>query len=321
VAFAKIPIDELIALIASVEAAYPAASPRNILTQVRLLYYSDFAFGQLIPEAQGTQVLTPAGRSIDKAPAATVARLKEKADENGSQDNPSPYFVSGSDEIDLGHVVLGLEALLSANVGAPFSVYSVPRLDPASWIADLGIACVWARDGTAKGTVSPEATAKMINTHAATLSSGTPPEPEPWFVCSAPRQDLIGDVDFFGLHLEWDGTKKLSEVFTAYYKGAGLAARWTRFKTHAQNSWAFGTPPSPPIADRVDRFAQLFAAGAFGAAGSTLAAGAASAVDAALSPFGVHPLNPSPARITFPKTPAYITRFMTWVGASGVGNP
>jgi hypothetical protein len=313
----SIPIDELITHIQAVEATFASEAPREILTRIRCLYYNSAAFVAEIPEAT-IHVMD----SIKGAPVATTTRLKERADENGSGDNPSPYFVSGTDEIDFGHVVLGLEALLGTNTDPPFTVYGVPRVDPASWVADLAIACVWDRDTTSSKTMDA-ADAKTIDANAKRLASGTPPEPEPFFVCSAPRQDLLGDVDFFGLHVEWDGTKKLSEVFRSYYKGPGVGARWTRFRSHPANTWAsLGGATPPVVEDRVNRMGQLFSDGKLGTFGNTVASLQSSVAKWALSPFGAgHSIKTSPNPIKFPKTPAYIARFNAWVSKSGAGNP
>lgn len=296
-----IPVDELITLIQSFEAAYSSKTPRDVLTELRCLYYGGVKFHQLLPE--GIRF----GTGVDKVPPNVLNRLREHADENGTGDNPSPYFVSKGDDIDLGHVVLGLEALLSDSCSVPFIQYGVPRLDPASWIADVAIACVWDKDGSAK---PHEDGWQAIDAHAKAFRSKG--DAEPFFLCSAPRPDLLGDVDLFGLHVEWDGIRKVSDVFKNYYQGAGLSQRWVRFASHAKNSWAMGASASAAVEDRVNRMAQLYADGSWEAGAKTVAW--------SLVPFGnkIAPLVGPPI---FPKTKAYVARFMAWVAKQGAGDP
>lgn len=57
---------------------------------------------------------------------------------------PSPYFYdTTATRIDLGHLLLTVDALLHPRADTPYSDFPVPAIDPASWVADLGIGAVW----------------------------------------------------------------------------------------------------------------------------------------------------------------------------------
>jgi hypothetical protein len=79
--------------------------------------------------------------SEDRIGVEPYRHLAARADENAVQDNPSPYLVlANGTRVDVGHVLLGLDALIhSTPAEDPFKTYQVPAIDPASWVADLGV--------------------------------------------------------------------------------------------------------------------------------------------------------------------------------------
>ena len=150
-----IPVADFVRYVEEVEKAYPNDTPAEIVTRMRLLYYNGVTFTQLLGNSRmvdpdrandsggglgfNSRQVSPSAMSKD-----TYDRLTAKADENAVGDNPSPYIVMPNcDRIDVGHMLLGLDALLHPGSGEPYKTYNVPTIDPASWVADVGTAVVW----------------------------------------------------------------------------------------------------------------------------------------------------------------------------------
>src|SRR5919112_4671759 len=119
---ALIPADNFAAYLAEAERAFPGDSPADLLSRIRNTYYSGFLVSQLLPDARAH-----GGRTLHGNPrlGRTAHRhLTARADENGVGDNPSPYVLLRSGEqVDIGHLFLGLEALLHPRTTVPFSTY------------------------------------------------------------------------------------------------------------------------------------------------------------------------------------------------------
>ena len=154
--------------------------------------------------------------------------LTAKADEVGIQDNPSPYIIaSDDDEIDIGHVLLGLDALLHRTAGRPYSSFGIPNIDPASWVGDLAPAVAWTSIHKKTAKPARDAPKKAVQLVTANFDQ--------YYAWSAPRQDLLGDADGFGMFEQWRSKldQKLSQVLRAYYLGgdsdAGVKRRWRNF--------------------------------------------------------------------------------------------
>jgi hypothetical protein len=141
----------------------------------------------------------------------------------------------------------------------------VPAIDPAPWVADLGIAAVWAeQDG------APDAPRVLPR-----LDDGER-DIDGHYAMSAPDADLVGDLDGFNVFTVLSALipgASLSAALVAYYvdgDGPGLyRQRWRLFA-----NTMFGT--SEPLGEdlsageatwtpRVDRFNDLFAAEAIDA--------------------------------------------------------
>lgn len=56
---------------------------------------------------------------------AAIRRLRQHADENEIADNPSPYIDTGMDVIDVGHLLVGVDAILHPRTESPFSSHGL----------------------------------------------------------------------------------------------------------------------------------------------------------------------------------------------------
>ena len=175
-------------------------------------------------------------------------------------DNPGPYIVDADGyRVDIGHVFLTIDALTHTTAGIPYTNYGVPSVDPAWWVADIGIAAVWAeRDG-------PDAPRVLSK-----LQSGDADVPG-YFSMSAPDADLFGDIDGWSILELWKSTGgSLSDILTAYYLSNADAGFHRRIRTfvgdHFGDPDPTGLDPFPGAARafwlrRINRFCDLFAAG------------------------------------------------------------
>jgi len=266
---ALIPVADFITYVEAVEKGYPSDKADEIVTRIRQLYYQGGAFDRLIPGARRKDGNVTRLPSEDKIGADPYRHLAARADENAIQDNPSPYVVlADGTRLDLGHMLLGLDALIHTTPPEkPFSTYNVPAIDPASWVADLGIAAVWTEQHEGGG--QPDSPRKLST-----------PDLDAYYKMSAPDEDLVGDIDSFALGKIFTlrGTWPLSKMLRAYYLGLGGNAavdKRGRYRFFCKDngfdysesggtiSWTFDRKP---IIERIDRFNDLFGAGTFGAA-------------------------------------------------------
>ena len=293
---ALIPIADFIAYVEAVEVGYPKDTAADIVTRIRQLYYQGSAFERLIPGARSKDGNLTRMTSEDRIGADAQRHLAARADENATQDNPSPYIVlANGSQTDVGHLLLGLDALIHTAAPAdPYKSFGVPAIDPASWVADLGIAAVWMEQHE-KGQ-QPESPRKLAS-----------PDLAAYYQMSAPDQDLLGDIDSFALgkvftiRPNWP----LSKMMRGYYLGLGSHAavdRRTRYVTFCMANQLTFTQSGSDIAwsfdraaviARIDRFNDLFGAGAFGAALATV--------------FGT----PKPAQWKY--SGAVLDRFLDWL--------
>ncbi len=311
---ALIPLAGFIGYVEDVERGYPGDTPAQILTRIRTEYYSGFAFETLIPGAPyqerigtrrvfsrqwGEEVEVPITRPrrIEESAVGAPAyqHLTAHADENALGDNPSPYVVMpGGNRLDVGHLLLGLDALLNPSTGSPYSNYGVPNIDPSSWVADLGIASVWMtvheETGSPHGdVVNPPATADF----------------DTYYNKSAPPEDLLADVDSFGARAQWNAVsgQRVSQVIRNYYCAAGSASVQRRFQifcaanglsyTRSGNSITWDPSLPPTLVARINRFNDLYNSGSFGAARAIITGGI--------------------QHRTWPRTSAVVQRFLAWV--------
>lgn len=240
----NIPVAEYIECIKKIEADFPNASSIEVLGSLRRLYYDGIKFSRLIPDSKYISIMTyPGGRvlvpirSDNYLPqwnrTTVLEKLKLKADENGSEDNPSPYIVvynnGVAESIDVGHLLLTFDALINPTTAAPYSTYGILNKDPASWVADIAIAAYWKYyfdkspdkdrfynfaefinlDGKDKDA--------LRNTMKAKGPSG--PTSKDFFDYSAPNSDLLGDIDGYVIKHFFDqrSNYKLSRLFAEYY--------------------------------------------------------------------------------------------------------
>jgi hypothetical protein len=270
---AEFGVLDFIAYVEALEAAasYSSFSKAEILTTIRQQYYpgSDPIYpkwDQLLPDAPNwIGTVSGSFRRLMSSPPIdgnAFKHLTAKADENGTQDNPSPYAIGPRRErIDIGHTLLGLDALIHPRVAHPYSTLGISNIDPASWIADLALAAYWTEshgDGAPKKWVGP---------------AGSSGEFFVYYFMSAPDEDLFGDADSFGLYKLWNSVTKLSEALRRYYIGVPPATplvwqRWQIFcqannlaytKSGVSISWASGV--TAPWIPRIDRMCDLIKLG------------------------------------------------------------
>ena len=278
---ALIPIDKFIEYVEQVEKAYPKDTPEQILTRIRQEYYSGLAFTRLIPNAPHherkksysyyggqTTTLEPRKMSSSKVEKEAYSHLTAHADENAKGDNPSPYIVMpDKTRVDVGHMLLGLDALLHPGTSAPFSSYDVPEIDPSSWVADLGIGAVWAEIHERTGEPPDNAPKKLSSSNI-----------DEYYEMSAPEEDLLGDVDSFGMHEQWQeqADQSLSQVLRAYYLGTstqpekGIDKRWQTFckanglaYTLSGSKIEWDENSRKEYIERLNEFNDLFSEGSF----------------------------------------------------------
>jgi hypothetical protein len=220
---AIIPVDRFVAYLEEAERAFPADSPADLLSRIRNTYYSGFLVEQLLPDtrAQG-------GRSLHgnaRLGRTAHRHLTARADENGVGDNPAPYvLLPAGEQVDIGHLFLGLDALLHPRTTVPFSAYGVPNIDATGWVADVGMASVWT-SRHAEGAPDPRVSRRL-----------PAPDRDVYYRMSAPDADLLGDVDVFAMRAQWAlaAGQPLSAAVAAYYLGGrgrppGTRWRWRAF--------------------------------------------------------------------------------------------
>jgi len=279
-----ITVPQLIRDVETIEQAYPERSPQEILTMIRSLYYGSPAgsseFDRLIPDAPQTGAVQmcaddegrlchePVGvcvchyvKGVDTPTPRllkAIQRLSLHADENGSGDNPSPYVLVGEDLVDLGHVLVGLDAILHPDPRyLPFGrsdITSAPEV--ATWIGDVGSAMVYLREQrTRNGHADP---------------GGSPQsEIEQHYQVAAPSSDLLGDADAYGVPFGY--CKPLSVALREYYVGSAGALPSVRYRWHLfaeTNSLVYRVhggkvvwdpQTQPAVIRKLSKFASFFA--------------------------------------------------------------
>jgi hypothetical protein len=289
---AVVPVDRFVAYIEEAERAFPADSPADLVSRIRNTYYSGFLVEQLLPDARAQ-----GGRTLHGNPRLSRMahrHLTARADENGVGDNPSPYVLLPSgDQVDIGHLFLGLDALLHPRTTVPFSAYGVPNIDATGWVADVGMASVWTTRH-AEGAPDPRVSVRLPS-----------PDRDAYFVMSAPDADLLGDVDVFAMRAQWAlaAGQPLSAALRAYYLGhrgrpPGSRWRWRAFTAANRLSWARagGAVAWDPgwwsgWVRRIDRFNDVYGAGVGGSLWGTLT---------------------RPAHRAWPETPHMLALFLAW---------
>jgi hypothetical protein len=289
---ACIPVDRFIAYLEEAERAFAADSPVELLSRIRNTYYSGFLVEQLLPDARAR-----GGRTLHGNPRlgrTAYRHLTARADENGVGDNPAPYLLLPSGEqVDFGHLVLGLDALIHPRTAVPFSAYGVPNIDATGWVADVGMASVWTTKHV-EGEPDPRASRRLAAA-----------DRDAYYRMSAPDADLLGDVDVFALRAHWGlaAGQPLSAALAGYYLGhrrrhPGVRWRWRAFA--AVNRLAYARAGGWVAWDpawregwiqRIDRFNDVYGAGVGGSLLGTLT---------------------RPVHRTWPETPYMLAQFLGW---------
>jgi hypothetical protein len=289
---AVIPVDRFVAYLEEAERAFPEDSPADLLSRIRNTYYSGFLVSQLLPDSHAH-----GGRTLHGNPrlGRTAHRhLTARADENGVGDNPSPYVLLPSGEqVDIGHLFLGLEALLHPRTTVPFSAYGVPNIDATGWVADVGMASVWTTRH-AEGAPDPRVSRRL-----------SVADRDAYYLMSAPDADLLGDIDVFAMRAQWAlaAGQPLSAAMRAYYLGRpgrppGIRWRWRAFASvnrlvyqRAGGGLAWDPAWWPGWVRRIDRFNDVYGAGVGGSLWGTLT---------------------RPASRVWPETPYMLALFLAW---------
>jgi len=281
-----IPVRELIGHVEVVERAYPNRSAQEILTMIRSLYYGSPAgspgFDRLIPDAPRTGAVETCGDdegnvchepvgvcscvmaegiAIDRTVLEqSVRRLRQRADENAIADNPSPYILVGTELIDLGHLLVGADAILHPRTDPPFSSHGLTAAPgPATWAGDVGAAMVYLKEHETHG-------------HKSYDVQGNPsPTLESYYRNSAPMSDILGDVDAFVL-AQFIGPQSLSTglryLYVSESGGAprSVSTRWREFAsvnnltfTQSGATVTFTAEARQSVISRITAFANLFA--------------------------------------------------------------
>ena len=225
---AVIPVARFIADVEEVERANPGDTPRDVLSRIRVQYYGanslrdiaafDNAAHPRLDRVRPHHHLRPddglggpdgrppvAGRGVaGRREAAAGPRRREPPG-----DNPSPYvLLPNGQRVDIGDAPLSMDALLHPRTASPYTDYDVPNIDPAGWVADVGIATVWLTH------------AEEGDPHPGAPANPPPPSVEAYFRLSAPDEDLLGDVDAFRLEQSFVAQPStLSAALRAYYLG------------------------------------------------------------------------------------------------------
>ena len=289
---AVIPADRFVAYLEEAERAFPGDSPVDLLSRIRNTYYSGFLVSQLLPDARAH-----GGRTLHGNPrlGRTAHRhLTARADENGIGDNPSPYvLLLSGEQVDIGHLLLGLDALLHPRTTVPFSAYGVPNIDATGWVADVGMASVWTTRH-AEGAPDPRVSRRL-----------SAADRDAYYLMSAPDADLLGDIDVFAMRAQWAlaAGQPLSAAMRAYYLGRpgrppGLRWRWRAFASvnrlvYERLGGGLAWDPAwwPGWVRRIDRFNDVYGAGVSGSLWGTLT---------------------RPAGRVWPETPYMLALFLTW---------
>ncbi len=289
---AVIPVDRFVAYVEEAERAFPEDSPADLLSRMRNTYYSGFLVSQLLPDSRAHR-----GRTLHGNPrlGRTAHRhLTARTDENGVGDNPSPYaLLPSGEQVDVGHLFLGLEALLHPRTTVPFSAYGVPNIDATGWVADVGMASVWTTRH-AEGVPDPRVSRRL-----------SAADRDAYYLMSAPDADLLGDIDVFAMRAQWAlaAGQSLSAALRAYYLGRpgrppGLRWRWRAFASanrliyeRVGGGHAWDPALWPGWVRRIDRFNDVYGAGVGGSLWGTLT---------------------RPASRVWPETPYMLAMFLAW---------
>ena len=172
-------------------------------------------------------------------------------------------------------MLLSLDALNHPRTVSPYRNYNIPNIDPASWVADIGIASVWlwhhANHGKPHGGAPED------------IRISNPPttqDIDKYYEASAPEEDLLADVDSFGLYEDSfkdykDGEgPKLSTALRRYYLGSksqekGQKKRWTTFcrlngfvvSVGNDLKWIVDEQKVSQLIRRINNFCNLYGAG------------------------------------------------------------
>lgn len=299
----NIPVAEYIDCVRKVEAAFPNATMPQVLGSLRRLYYGGILFDFLLPdstfitEPDPRAMRVPGGRLPDALPylndKKTLERLKSRADENGSGDNPSPYLVhkgsKGEELIDVGHLLLTFDALLNPATSDPFTTFGTPNKDIASWVADLAIAAYWSDYLETEGKVQFITSADFVTIEGRDanalrnkmLATAGGLSDDSFMSYSVPDSDLLGDVDGFTmkqLSMAFPNLPLSSLLYRYYLNPSGkfVDKRYWFFcqmnqlnYNYGRRDWTYVDDIHKTYVERIDRCVQLFYAGLFGSAGRT----------------------------------------------------
>lgn len=206
-------INDYIYLVVCLESALPSYSPRQILSLLRQLYYSDASFTSC--RGRGcrffSDVITCGISMPDPRPVIGMNLYNALVDSK---------VVDG---IDFGHIFTGLEAMVcprsSVELNVPGPNWTVPISNEsfATWGGDLGSAVAEKINDELDRGLSTQAWSRYFLTPGSLAS----------------REDLLGDIDSYGIRTGLTGVnsrassmtpiasigKPISEILFDYYSG------------------------------------------------------------------------------------------------------
>jgi hypothetical protein len=203
-------MDDFIALVERIEAAYPTLAWQDVVSKIRAEQYPGrggayggvmraFTWDDLIDEQDE---VAPLQKSIVNP--ADIAALR--ANQNVSFEGKT---------IDIGHVLTGVDAMNFPQTAGIFKNHKMSGPAAATWSGDVGSALTnWATNHPLKD-LSDKGKEKFYNSYSS-------------------MDDLLGDLD--GINMggmaSLPKSAKLSQRLRAYYKtskATGSAKRWTNF--------------------------------------------------------------------------------------------
>lgn len=219
-------------------------------SRLRKVYYYGLAFNAATPEIEimyGNEGLFFEKQYFNNdIKMITYNHLTARSNENLIGDNPSPYLTdsSNSREIDLGHLLYGLQALIFPlsqtntslsldgfiNIAAKiYKAYNLESIHLAGWVADVGIS-VGYNERHKDLQEKPIDLQDFSNTN---IHFPENPDIDRYYEISAPEADLEGDIDAYGLYKAWqivlgnNANAKLSDVLKFYYQNPSPSSNIT----------------------------------------------------------------------------------------------
>ncbi|NEN25403.1 hypothetical protein G3O08_18050 [Cryomorpha ignava] len=160
----------------------------------------------------------------------TYKQLTSNANENGIQDNPSPYLKYGGKKIDFGQILYGFESIFFQPHYPPSEIFPPDSSTYSQTYENFPVHLVNDLAGWLANIVIPVTDFFILEqTGTSPYKENTPASNfDAYYEYSAPHADLYGNADAIGIYQAYqvlnefapnEGKLRLSDVFTLYYKG------------------------------------------------------------------------------------------------------